>query len=119
MKNKVISLFDHSGVFVKPWMDDGYECWIIDSQHPSSYGTGGIIKEGNLYRVNFDLSKSWLLPFDRSEVAFVAAFPPCDHLAVSGSRWLKGKGLRLLSKSIELFAAAAEMCEWIGGAISD
>lgn len=113
-KNKVISLFDYSGVFVKPWLDDGYECWIIDSQHPASYGTGGITKEGNLYRVNFDLSKPWLLPFDRSEVAFVAAFPSCDHLAVSGSRWLKGKGLRLLSKSIELFATAAEMCEWIG-----
>lgn len=27
-------------------------------------------------------------------VAFVAAFPPCTHLVVSGARWFKGKGLR-------------------------
>jgi hypothetical protein len=40
----------------------------------------------------------------------MAAFPPCDHLAVSGARWFKGKGLRCLSKSIEMFATAAEMC---------
>lgn len=42
----------------------------------------------------------------------VFAFPPCDHLAVSGARWFKGKGLRMLSRSIALFATAAEFCEW-------
>lgn len=44
----------------------------------------------------------------------VFAFPPCDHLAVSGARWFRGKGLRLLAGSIELFASAAEFCEWVG-----
>jgi len=113
-KNKVLSLFDYSGVFVKPWLDDGYECWIVDKQHKPNYSNCGITQEGNLFKVNFDLRKPWLLPFDRSEVAFVSAFPSCDHLAVSGSRWLRGKGLRLLAESIEMFATAAEMCEWIG-----
>lgn len=41
-------------------------------------------------------------------VAFVTAFPPCTHLAVSGARWFKGKGLRKLADSIHMFATAAE-----------
>ena len=113
-KNKVISLFDYSGIFVQPWLDSGYECWIVDKQHKANYATGGVAQAGNLFKVNFDLRKPWLLPFGREDVAFVSAFPPCDHLAVSGSRWLRGKGLRLLAGSIEMFATSAEMCEWIG-----
>ena len=48
------------------------------------------------------------------QVAFVAAFPPCTHLAVSGARWFKGKGLRALADSIHMFATAAEFCEAAG-----
>jgi hypothetical protein len=44
----------------------------------------------------------------------VFAFPPCDHLAISGSRWFKGKGLRKLAEAINLFATATEFCEWSG-----
>ncbi|RWK82350.1 MAG: hypothetical protein EOR45_31775 [Mesorhizobium sp.] len=43
---------------------------------------------------------------------FFAAFPPCDHLAVSGARWFAGKGLHKLSQSVELFAIAAEWAEF-------
>jgi hypothetical protein len=35
-------------------------------------------------------------------------------MAVSGARWFKGKGLRRLALSVELFATAAEFCEWTG-----
>jgi hypothetical protein len=107
-------LFDVSGIAAKPWLDAGYECWCVDIQHPVALGTGGITREGNLVKVHADLTRPWLPPFDRSRVAFVAAFPPCDHLAVSGSRWFKGKGLRALSLSVAMFATAAELCEWIG-----
>lgn len=47
-------------------------------------------------------------------VVFVAAFPPCTHLAVSGARWFKGKGLRKLADSINMFATASEFCEAAG-----
>lgn len=67
---------------------------------------------GRLHKVHHDLSRPWLCPIPRERIAFVFAFPPCDHLAVSGARWFKGKGLRLLARSIELFATAAEFCEW-------
>ena len=114
MKNTVISLFDVTGKMVQPWIDAGYEAYIVDIQHPVAYETGGVTTDGPLHRVHWDLTKPWLCPVDRSEIAFVSAFPPCDHLAVSGARWFRGKGLRRLALSIEMFATAAEFCEWSG-----
>lgn len=111
-KNIVVSMFDVTGKMVQPWLDDGYECWIIDIQHPVAYDTGGITTTGRLHKVHWDLTKPWLPPFDRQKIAAVFCFPPCDHLAVSGSRWFKGKGLRKLAVSVEMFATAAEFAEW-------
>jgi hypothetical protein len=114
-KRVVISLFDHSGVMVEPWLEAGAECWTVDLRHPPAYHAGGVtVDERGVRRMHHDLSTPWLYPGDKSEVAMVFAFPPCDHLAVSGARWFKGKGLRLLSRSIALFATAAEFCEWMG-----
>lgn len=113
MRNVAIFLFDYTGTMAKPWLDAGYECWIVDIQHPVAYETGGITKcEDGLTKVHADLSRPWLSPIDRERIAFVAAWPPCDHLAVSGARWFKGKGLRRLESSIAMFATAAEFCEW-------
>lgn len=114
MKDSVISLFDVSGKMVQPWLEAGFECWIVDIQHPVDYDTGGITTEGNLHRVHADLTRPWLPPVDRNRIAFASAFPPCDHLAVSGARWFRGKGLRRLESSIAMFATAAEFCEWTG-----
>ena len=112
MKDVVVSLFDVTGKMVRPWLDAGYECWIVDIQHPVAYDTGGVTSDGRLHKVHADLTRPWLCPVDRERIAFVSAFPPCDHLAVSGARWFKGKGLRRLATSIEMFATAAEFCEW-------
>lgn len=108
----MISLFDKTGNMAKPWLDAGYECYIVDLQHPPAYDTSGITSEGRLHKVHADLTKPWLPPVDKERIAFVMAFPPCDHVAVSGARWFKGKGLRLLARSIEMFSTAAEFCEW-------
>lgn len=109
-----VSLFDFTGKMLEPWRDAGYECWIIDVQHPVAVGSGGVTREDGFVKVHADLSRPWLPPFDRHDIAFVSAFPPCDHLSVSGARWFQGKGLRALSWSINLFATAAEFCEWSG-----
>ena len=114
VKNIVVSLFDLTGKMVKPWLDAGYECWIVDIQHPVSHETCGVTTDGKLNKVHADLSRPWLPPFDKNKIAFVSAFPPCDHLAVSGARWFKGKGLRRLASSVEMFATAAEFCDWSG-----
>ena len=109
MRNKVVSLFDLTGNMVAPWAGAGYECWIVDTAHPP-----GITAMDQINLVNHDLSTPWLPTFNRNEIAFVAAFPVCTDLAVSGARWFKGKGLRRLAKAIEMFASAAEFCEWSG-----
>lgn len=104
----VVSLFDYTGIMVKPWAKAGFTCWCVDVQHPRVPRK----TKGNIRRVHYDLSGVWLPPFPRGEIQIVFAFPPCDHLAVSGARWFKGKGLRALAQSVNLFATAAEFCEW-------
>lgn len=121
MKPSCIFLFDLTGIMAQPWLEAGYDCWIVDMQHPPAYSQGGVsvvdpqqTGHGTLHKVHKDLTEPWLCPIPREQIAFVAAFPPCDHLAVSGARWFQGKGLRLLARSIEMFATAAEFCEWAG-----
>lgn len=46
----VLSLFDYSGVMVKPWLEAGYECIIVDLQHPPGWTI-----EGNLKKVGCDM----------------------------------------------------------------
>lgn len=115
LRDIVVFLFTKNTTAAKPWLDAGYECWLLDNQHPEAYSNGGITEVGDKLRlVHADLTRVWLPPFDKRRIAFVFAFPPCDHLAVSGSRWFKGKGLRLLARSIDMFATAAEFCTWSG-----
>lgn len=102
-KGAVLSLFDKTANMARPWADAGYECFCVDIQHEPGYRT----IEGITY-VGADIRK-WQLC--RPKWAITFAFPPCTHLAVSGARWWKGKGLRLLAESIELVARAAELCE--------
>lgn len=100
----VISLFDFTGNMVLPWADAGYLCYCIDLQHPA-----GETRRGNIVRVGADVNK-WLPPFARVKILF--AFPPCTHLAVSGARWFKHKGLGSLIEALELFDRSIRLAEW-------
>lgn len=100
-----IFLFDRTGNMARPWAEAGVLCYCVDIQHPK-----GERRAGNIIYVGAD-ARHWRVPHGVN-VIFASAFPPCTHLAVSGARWFKGKGLRLLSEAIELFAVAAEACEW-------
>ena len=99
----VLSLFDYTTEMVKPWAADGFECLCVDVQH------SGTETVGNITTVGADVL-DYLPPL--GDYAAVFAFPPCTHLAVSGARWFKGKGLGALSDSIRLFHKAAQICEW-------
>lgn len=110
-KKTVISLFDKTGNAVRPWAEAGYQCFCYDIQHKD------LRDEGNITFVPWDaldFPEIQQFEVDVSSVAFVFAFPPCTHLAVSGARWFKGKGLRALADSIQMFATAAEICEASG-----
>lgn len=104
-----VFLYDFTGVMAEPWCNAGWIVLLVDVQHP-----GGLHFKNNKWRIGADISKGFTLPENLPShrgVGFVAAFPPCDHLAVSGARWFKGKGLRALEQSIGLFATASEFCE--------
>lgn len=116
----VLSLFDLTGNFLQPWHEAGYECWCVDIQHTpgETNVTEGDCSKDDFVFVGADLRK-WIPPrniIDR--VCFVASFSPCDHAAVSGARWFKdehrGKGLRGLAESIELFAIGRDWIKWFG-----
>lgn len=110
MKDVVLSLYDLTGNMTRPWIEAGYTAVLVDMQHKP-----GIEHDGNVIRIGADIRNGWMPPRDIVDrIAFVSAFPPCDHLAVSGARWFKGKGLRKLALSVDLFATAAELCEWVG-----
>ena len=109
----VVSLYDLTGEMVRPWVEAGRLALIVDMQHPP----GLTSTDGLLWRYGCDLRNGFDMPVGLPEhdgIEFVSAFPPCDHLAVSGARWFKGKGLRALSLSIDLFATAADFCESSG-----
>jgi len=110
MKRTVVSLFDKTGNAVRPWAEAGYQCVCYDIQHDIN----GARQEGNITFQPWDALQGAPFMARAEEIAFVFAFPPCTHLAVSGARWFKGKGLRALAESIEMFAVAAEICEASG-----
>lgn len=109
MKDIFLGIYDLTGNMAKPWIEAGYTAVLVDVQHPA-----GITESDGVIRIGADIRNGWLPPREMIDrIAFAAAFPPCDHLAVSGARWFKGKGLRKLALSIDLFATAAELCEWL------
>lgn len=106
----IVCLYSKTRNMAQPWVDAGYHAVLVDMQHEPGERT-----EGQWTTIGADM-QSWVPPrwLAQADVGFVAAFPPCDHLAVSGARWFQGKGLGALSDSIRLFERAAFWCEWFG-----
>lgn len=108
-KGIVLSLFDLTGVMVRPWAEDGYDCFVVDLQHPK-----GCTKHPdmlNVWRWGVDLM-TWIPPLESYRIVF--SFSPCDDTAVSGSRWFVQKGLYALGDSIRLFARGMDIGKWSG-----
>ena len=100
----VLSLFDKTGNMVKPWAKSGYRCICVDIQHNS-----GVVKKDGVEYWGVDVRKVQL---PRVDYKIVFAFPPCDHLSISGARWFQSKGLRSLESAIDLVATALELIEF-------
>lgn len=105
---------------VRPWAEAGHTCWCFDIRHPEHYNdplrhpidTEHFDSGGVIIKYKWDaLQHGVLLPYiSPSEADIIFAFPPCDHLAISGARWFKGKGLHKLAEAIKLVAIAADIC---------
>ncbi|AUR95395.1 hypothetical protein NVP1206O_50 [Vibrio phage 1.206.O._10N.222.51.B10] len=102
MNNKgiVISLCDYTGIFTKPWTEAGYTALHVDPQRENN----GTILE---------MSPSIALAIQSGQVKFVAGFPPCTELAVSGAAHFAKKAEK--DKHFQAKAALiAEQCRMIG-----
>jgi hypothetical protein len=91
MKGIIISLCDLTGVMVQPWLAAGYHAVQIDPQHPA-----GVTVDDQVTKVGhvIDHPVSWQVlreTIATGRVVFVAGFPPCTDLAVSGARWFQSK----------------------------
>jgi hypothetical protein len=109
-----LSLFDFTGESLKPWLAAGYECHIVDEQHPEETET----RADGMITHNWDLST---LPYgellklmEKDDVIFLSTYPPCTDLSVSGAKHMKNKGLRRLASSIQFFATCTEAAELLG-----
>lgn len=102
MRPVVLSLCDRTGVMVEPWAEAGYDCITVDLQ-PSAN------ESPNWTHFVADV-RTWLPPL--LEYGIIFAFPPCTHLANSGARWFRDKGLSKLIEGLELVEACRRICEW-------
>lgn len=101
-----IFLYELTGKSAEPFAANGWDCYCVDIAHPCDR------IDGNVHYLRAD-ARHWKPTRDMALCCrFFAAFPPCDHLAVSGARWFAGKGLHALAGSVELFAIAAEWAEF-------
>jgi hypothetical protein len=103
----VLSLCDRTGVMVQPWREVGYTCGLVDTQHRPGINR---LDGGALTRVGVDVREfdCAILP---AEPAIVFAFPPCTHLANSGNRHKRDKGLEALYEALGLVRRAVDAGE--------
>jgi hypothetical protein len=109
MKDTVLCLCDYTGNFARPWVEAGYRAILVDPQHDgSTFDYGVQCWAFTVDDVVDEIGARWL---DR--LAFVAAFPPCTDLSVSGARWFEAK--RQADPMFQAKAVAvAEQCRTIG-----
>lgn len=112
--NKIaIFLCDLTGVMAAPWVDAGYEVILVDPQHPT-----GIHREGLTTKVGHIINhpETWRVlreAVSTGRVEFVAGFPPCTDVAVSGTPHFKRKAEN--DPHFQAKAAlVAEQCRVIG-----
>lgn len=100
----VLSLCDRTGNMVRPWLDAGIRCVTLDMQdspdiHPLREH---IVMDVRTCHIGFDLP------------AIVFGFPPCTHLASSGARWFRDKGLGKLIEALQIVEAVRSICDASG-----
>lgn len=87
---------------VRPWVEAGFKAVTVDLQQPA---------ESNPAQAVIADVRTWRYPLRLGVPAIIFAFPPCTHLAVSGARWFKQKGMPALIEGLQIVDACREICE--------
>lgn len=88
MRDTVLCLCDYTGILARPWVEHGYKAVLIDPQHGLDHEDGAYLKLGRTVEEAFGLVGELIRD---KRIAFVAGFPPCTDMAVSGARWFAKK----------------------------
>ena len=100
MSKTIISLFDFTGIAVKPWADDGYDCHIYDIKHCEDGGYADISEHQKYNHKKITAHQKDLFDYNNlceiisdnyKNIKLVFCFLPCTHLSVSGARWFPRK----------------------------
>ena len=81
--NTYIGLFEESGVMALPFAELGWDCHCFDIDQRT---TGKKVEHANIHYHSLDLLTNGIFETIPS-ADFVAGFPPCTDLAVSGTAW--------------------------------
>ena len=104
-KGYVLSLCDRTGQMVLPWMAAGYRAITVDLKDaPHNH-------DPRRHHYVRDVRDLWGRECDPKNLVAVFAFPPCTHVAVSGAKHFKVKGLPKLIEALEILNACKEICE--------
>jgi len=89
MKLAILALCSFTGNITKPWVEAGYHAILVDPQHIIDSQTDNTTKLA--CTVGEFITKHIGSIDAEYDVRFIASFPPCTDLAVSGARWFKRK----------------------------
>jgi hypothetical protein len=127
MKQPVaIFMCDLSGIMARPWAEKGCICICVDIQHSiraTRQRKHRIEKvgAGEIHYVWGD-ARSWKPSmfdkrfFEKYYIVFVACFPTCTNLALSGAQDWELKGLSMLTDGLMLFNSCEQIADWSGAA---
>lgn len=119
MNRTAIFLCDLTGIMAEPWLKAGYDVILVDPQHGGFIETTYQDEDGNTsarmcYPLTvLDAVKHIRERIARGVVCFVAGFPVCTDVAVSGTRHWEAK--RKADPHFQAKAALlAEQCRMVG-----
>lgn len=118
-RNVYVGLCELTGNMARPWLDMGYTAILIDPQHPKGIRTSA---DGMTMTIGakIDSPDAWdILRMQcwHASTAFMAAFPPCTDLAISGAAHFQSKAQRdagYLAKAMETVHQCVTIGELLG-----
>lgn len=100
----VLSLCDRTGNMVLPWLEAGYEAITVDLQESPTTHPRRRHVVADVTDLNPEIAVN-------EGASIVFAFPPCTHLASSGARWFKDKGLESAIDALRIVSACKRIAE--------